>query len=283
MVRRVSRGMFWAAIVSVISAGGEDATAAPYYTATYLGNGSDVTVQQYPTRMAYNNATGDAYSFDSGTRSFDLQDAASLDLPKVTAWRGAGDPNPPTYQMEGRLINDATGMVVGRVANGGSRGMPWSSVNFGYTTPDANGKYTEFHKLVTEANEVTNSFLNPADQLLLQTNLIYAGYTRELLLFDLKTGTRTDVRDLVDPELWGRYDRFGVDGFSARGDILLVATPRRDYTDPDSPREEFYILTPPGLEPMTPVPEPSLLWLAAGAVGLGVRAHWRKSRDRGAA
>jgi hypothetical protein len=275
--------MLWAAIVSAISAGGKVATAAPYYTATYLGKGGDVTVQQYPARMAYNNATGAVYSFDSGTRSIGVQESQELDLPRVTVWPRPGDPRPAytTFQMRGNLINDATGMVVGRVPVG-NYSFPWSLVNFGYTTPDANGQYTQFHRLVTEANEVTNSFLNTADQLLLQTNLIYAGYTRELLLFDLNTGTRTDVLDLVDPELRGRYGHFGVEGFSARGDILLVAIPWAEL-GLDHSGTEYYILTPPGLEPMTPVPEPSLLWLAAGSIGLGVRARRRKRRVRGAA
>lgn len=89
-------------------------------------------------------------------------------------------------------------------------------------------------------------------------------------MVDTTTGIATQVRDLIPPELLAKYggilDATSIDD---RGDILV------QFYNGSGIASEF-ILTPPGLEAPSPVPEPSILYLAAATIaGLRVRSRRR--------
>jgi hypothetical protein len=144
MKRRIGQPVLWFASVIAAAASAQVATAATYYTPTYIGRRSDLEVP-FGSGPIENRTTGDVYSFDSGTRRLSEQDSAALSLPQTTIRVGWNPPTQVAYTMRGRITNDATGTVVGVIPNMRSRSMPWQNYDSGYSTPDANGDYTKFN------------------------------------------------------------------------------------------------------------------------------------------
>ncbi|OJW09453.1 MAG: hypothetical protein BGO49_13040 [Planctomycetales bacterium 71-10] len=257
------------------------ASAASYYTPTYVGRDRDVDSSWDGGRKLVDRTTGVAYDVDSGAIALDAPGSAALDLPKTTILRGGMYPFVETFAMRGYWINPNTGTVVGMIPSGASQALPWSSVFTGYATRDEDGTYSDFQRLTNGVGADATILLNSADQVLIRTvTWGSSGADIETRLIDAATGIATSLRDLIDPEFWGRYGRLDVEGLTARGDILVSAIPSGDYGTPDSSLAEIFILTPPGVAAPTPIPEPSLLWLAAGSIALGLRARRRGRRDR---
>jgi len=83
----------------------------------------------------------------------------------------------------------------------------------------------------------------------------------------LNTGTSTSISEIIPPELLQKLTALSYDGIDDRGDILI--------DNWDSKGDEYYVLTPPGLDPPA-VPEPSTLLIFAAAGALAVRASRRR-------
>lgn len=279
MKRRVFQPAVWFAGLLAFAGGAEVATAAPYYTTTYVGKRGVLGDVSYDRTGVLNRATGDYYPFDSGAKYLSYGESAALHLPQTTV--GAG-PSQLTFSMLGSQINEATGTVVGTIPDEGSHmDDHWSNDYYGYVKPDAHGAYSQFHSLTKWGDVGSYILLNSADQVLYgiveyDGRPLY-GHPSASYLADLKTGVEANLNDLVDPKFMASFARLNGLGIDASGNILAEAIGY--YQDGSSGRSEgIYILSPPGVDPPTPVPEPSLLWLAAGAIGLAARARRRKTR-----
>lgn len=231
------------------------AEASPY-TATYIGDPSDLTVSS----TIDNSKTGLSYAFESTTRS--LTDLERQNLPEVTVLQGATYPQPITVPMQATAINDS-GTVIGSVpAGGGSLSDPWMRVSMVYTVRSADGHYSPMVEL-SPADSPGRGWLalSQANQILIQDS-------QGGRLLDLASGITTPLMDLVPQALRDLYYGFHADGIDDRGDILVSGRPKTG----DLMGFHSYILTPPGLTPPPAVPEPATVWLfGAVASAFGIR------------
>ena len=92
------------------------------------------------------------------------------------------------------------------------------------------------------------------------------------MLFNVNTGVSTPVDQLVPPSISQQFGIAAAVGIDDRGDILVDAENLANQQD------EMFMLTPPGLAPPTPTPEPSTL-LFFGLIAGGIGAPHRDPAD----
>jgi len=235
------------------------AEASPY-TVTDLGNFSWA---EYP----YGPNMAD-FGFVNTTRPLTSEEMANL--PTYSAYLAEPPPHydPPyrTVTMQPIAINDS-GTVIGRLATSVYRDGSAVFTEVGYAVRSPDGHYAPFVPL--------NGYegLPSVELTLSQANQILMLGEGGVKLVDVNTGTTTPITQVIPPELLTPYSNLIIEGFDDRGDILVRTTLNFDLKG-----NEYYILTPPGLDPPA-VPEPSTLLIFAAAGALAVRA----SRRRGSA
>ncbi|OJW22025.1 MAG: hypothetical protein BGO49_14705 [Planctomycetales bacterium 71-10] len=242
--------------------------AVPYYTATYVGTGQDLDDSGASPGMIVNRTTGAAYPFAQTWIPIDSQPAGFFDgLPTNRVYQGATYPILTTYTMRPTAMT-TSGIVLGQIPTNRSSN-PWVDPAVGYTVRNADGTFGGFVELARYGNYYGYPLLSEAGRILI--NRRDFGWS----LHDVKTGLETPLRDLVPPELLAKYAATPyATAIDDRGDILV------DFYSNYATRDaDVYILTPPGLEAPTPVPEPSTFGVAAATIaGLACRA--RRRRDR---
>ncbi|WP_165066264.1 hypothetical protein [Paludisphaera rhizosphaerae] len=264
MIRPGWKFAFGIVVFAVCLAAPSRTEAVPYYTATYVGMSQDIGNSAPNAGVIVNRTTGEAFPFQSTWIDPHSQPAGFFDsLPTTRVYQGALEPILTTYTMLPSAMN-SSGVVLGTIAV--SRSIhPEGDPAVGYTVRQANGYFGMFIQLAHDHSHYYGvPQLSETGQILIR--LANGGPT----LVDTTTGIATQVRDLIPPELLAKYggilDATSIDD---RGDILVQI-----YNGSGISSE--FILTPPGLAAPSPVPEPSILYLAAATIaGLTVRSRRR--------
>ena len=245
--------------------------AAPYYTATAIGNLNDF---RQDSQGLTNTQTGVSYGF--ATTTTPITDADLQNLPSGTVLQGVTYLQQMDYTMRVTAIN-GSGTAIGSIpTNGGSN--PWNNPILGYAVRSPDGQYSPFVPLITPNGSDQQGdilHLSQANQILVDSYVVGTG--EQASLVDIKSGVTTPLGQLIPPALLQQFPSgFHPDAIDDRGDILVdtVFGPQG---------AQAYILTPAGLAAPTATPEPSSLLicgLIAGAAGLRSVIH--RSRDRSA-
>lgn len=239
--------------------------AVPYYTATYVGTNQDLDHSGATPGMVVNRTTGEAYPFAKAWLPIDSQPAGFFDgLPTTHVYQGAMYPILKTYTMRPTAMT-TSGIVLGEIPTNRSSN-PWIDPAVGYTVRMADGTFGGFVELARYGDYYRYPQLSEAGQILIYRR--GPGWS----LHDVKTGQDNPLRDLIPPELLAKYAMGPYEAvIDDRGDVLV------EFPTGNEARDE-YILTPPGLEAPTPVPEPTTLGIAAAAIaGLACRARRRRA------
>lgn len=291
---RPFRPTWFALVVCLVPlAGGQNrALASSYYRVTDLGQDARISLDANGQQVVVNPTTGRVTPFAS--TSFQAEPRGWWSLPETIAgndprvkdpdyFRGlpvqryqvgsAFNPETRPSPMQVMAANSA-GTVIGGYIRDHSEGS--APGYFAYTQKQDNGTFSPIQVFSLASGGDTRGsgihfYLNKANQVLIDNTSILV---KSEVLFDINTGTMTDLMDLLSPEdrsrftwnqFYGLTDYRGL-GLADDGSILMSAT--------NSDRTKTVIL----LTPPTPTPEPSTLTLVALA-GVGV-AFRRLRRPR---
>lgn len=255
-------------VASIALAAPSRTEGSAYYSASYVGTARDLVGIQ--DGRVTNHTTGFSYDFSQSTqgRVQAVPSGYFLGLPTNQVTQGAIHPILKTYTMRPVAV-DHSGIVLGQIPIHGSSD-PWRDAAVGFTVKQADGSFSPFVQIAHYGYYYAMPQLSESGQIVIN-RIGSVGDGGGSMLYDVKTGVETAVRDLFRLDLLASYKgSLYTLGISDRGDLLVDLG-----GDPWTPAG-LYLLTPPGLDSPSPVPEPSALWIAAAAIaGLAVRARRR--------
>lgn len=256
----------------------------PVYRALDLGIGEgQITTDAAGNRVALGPVGGTEYAFPQSSVAFDAA-ATGNALPKLTnapVWSPMtyGNPiNAYSFYSEDSFHMNRNGVLVGTNVVGVSGHIASASTNVFAATRQPDGSFGSITPLWNSPNNASTGGpmawpigINVKDQVL-GTSANFGNYDRPTFqLFDLRTGTQTDVEQLLPG--WTVRRAMGIDD---QGRILIAADSQASKF-----QEHTFLLTPDGVSAQTiTVPEPSALALLA--LGLaGVARGRRRVRKSG--